>query len=42
MLFKLAFAVSNKGFLGFITKKIMRVVIPAKIKRRLNTTHRIP
>ncbi|CAI9772792.1 unnamed protein product [Fraxinus pennsylvanica] len=41
MTLRLAAGISNIGFLGLIARKIIKVVIPKKMRKRLNTKHRI-
>ncbi|PON60211.1 hypothetical protein TorRG33x02_285450 [Trema orientale] len=39
MVLRRAFGVSNTGVLGLTTRKMIRVAIPKKMRRRLNTRH---
>lgn len=41
MVLRFAFGVSNTGVLGLMTKKIIKVAIPKKIRIRLNIRHRV-
>lgn len=40
MVLRVAFGVSNTGYLGLMTKKIIKVAIPKKMRTRLNIRHR--